>query len=210
MPNFVDQMNQGENVHNAAVAANPAMAEIQDVPGLPRVLIIGGSISIGFTLPTRALPNGKANLHRIPENGQSTTYGLAQLTRWLGDGKWDVLLFNLGIWDARCDPATGLPRTNREDYEKNLREMVRRLQATGAKVLFATMTPMPPFMKGRKFDSIPERNEIAWKVMKETGVFVIDLYNHILPRMAEFQYPEDNHFTRRDPRASRRSGCGGH
>ena len=43
---------------NAAVAANPAMVEIQDVPGLPRVLLIGDSISIGYTLPVRGLLQG--------------------------------------------------------------------------------------------------------------------------------------------------------
>ncbi|MFP6888117.1 MAG: SGNH/GDSL hydrolase family protein, partial [Opitutales bacterium] len=31
------------------------MASIKDVAGLPRVLIIGDSISIGYTLPTRKL-----------------------------------------------------------------------------------------------------------------------------------------------------------
>ncbi|MEI6567481.1 MAG: hypothetical protein WCR20_12460, partial [Verrucomicrobiota bacterium] len=33
--------------------ANPAMRPIQDVPGLPRVLLMGDSISIGYTLPVR-------------------------------------------------------------------------------------------------------------------------------------------------------------
>jgi acyl-CoA thioesterase-1 len=34
---------------------NPALAKIEDVPGLPRVLIIGDSISIGYTLDVREL-----------------------------------------------------------------------------------------------------------------------------------------------------------
>ena len=36
-----------------AKAPNPAMAPITDVAGLPRVLLIGDSISIGYTLPVR-------------------------------------------------------------------------------------------------------------------------------------------------------------
>ena len=41
-------------------APNPAYAEITDDPALPRVLLIGDSISIGYTLPTRELLEGKA------------------------------------------------------------------------------------------------------------------------------------------------------
>ena len=35
---------------------NPAFTEVPDTPGLPRVLLIGDSISIGYTLPVRELP----------------------------------------------------------------------------------------------------------------------------------------------------------
>ena len=35
------------------------MTPIEDVAGLPRVLLIGDSISIGYTLPTRELLKGK-------------------------------------------------------------------------------------------------------------------------------------------------------
>ena len=58
--------------------SNP-MAPIKTVQGLPHVLIIGDSISIGYTLPTRALLQGKVNLHRIPTNGGPTTKGLAEI-----------------------------------------------------------------------------------------------------------------------------------
>lgn len=45
---------------------NPAMAPVTDVAGLPRVLLIGDSISIGYTLATRELLAGEGNVHRIP------------------------------------------------------------------------------------------------------------------------------------------------
>ena len=37
---------------------NPAMAKVEDVPGLPRVLLIGDSISIGYTVPVRQMLQG--------------------------------------------------------------------------------------------------------------------------------------------------------
>src|SRR5215831_15553891 len=65
---------------------SPAMVKITDDPKLPRVLLIGDSISIGYTLDTRQALAGKANVHRIPTNGGPTTNGLANLDAWLGDG----------------------------------------------------------------------------------------------------------------------------
>ena len=59
------------------------MTPIEEVAGLPNVLIIGDSISIGYTLPTRTLLKGKVNLHRIPTNGGPPTKGIAEIEKWL-------------------------------------------------------------------------------------------------------------------------------
>ena len=79
---------------------NP-MAPIKEMPGLPRVLLIGDSISIGYNLPPRALLKGKVNLHRIPTNGGPTIKGLEQIDTWLGKKKWDVIHFNWGLHDLK-------------------------------------------------------------------------------------------------------------
>ena len=64
--------------------ANPVMQPIEDDPALPRVLLIGDSISIGYTLPVRKLLEGKANVHRPLTNCGPTTRGLEQIDAWLG------------------------------------------------------------------------------------------------------------------------------
>ena len=79
---------------------NP-MTPIEEVKGLPNVLIIGDSISIGYTLPTRALLKEKVNLHRIPTNGGPTTKGLSEIEKWLGNKKWDLIHFNWGLHDLK-------------------------------------------------------------------------------------------------------------
>lgn len=63
----------------AKPAPNPSLAPIRDVAGLPRVLLIGDSVSIGYTLPTRELLKDKANVHRPPTNCSSTGHGLNYL-----------------------------------------------------------------------------------------------------------------------------------
>ena len=80
---------------------NPVFAPVKDDPKLPRVLLIGDSISIGYTLPTREFLKGKANLHRIPTNGGPTSKALASIEAWLGTGKWDVIHFNWGLHDLK-------------------------------------------------------------------------------------------------------------
>lgn len=192
------QINDGEKVSDAAVAKNPAMRPIKDVSGLPRVLLVGDSISIGYTLPVRELLKDKANVHRIPANGSSTGNGLQNLKSWLGDGKWDVIHFNFGLHDMKLPPE-GSRHAEPDIYEKNLREIVGKLKATGAKLVWATTTPVPNggnISPTRRFADIKTYNAIAKKVMDENGVAIDDLYNAALPVQVKLQRPNDVHFTK--------------
>src|SRR5436190_516167 len=66
-----------------------AMVPIKDQPDLPRVLLIGDSVSVGYTLATREELKGEANVHRIPENAGHTGKSLETIDGWFGAGKWD-------------------------------------------------------------------------------------------------------------------------
>jgi hypothetical protein len=77
-------------------------------PALPNVLILGDSISIGYTLPVRRLLAGEANVYRpmqadgiSPENCQGTSNSLQHLDRWLGEREWDLIHFNWGLHDLK-------------------------------------------------------------------------------------------------------------
>jgi lysophospholipase L1-like esterase len=176
--------------------ANPAMRAIVDDPKLPRVLLIGDSISIGYTLEVRKLLAGKANAHRIPVNGGPTSRGVAELDRWLGTNHWDVIHFNWGLHDLKV-MTNGQHQVEFADYEANLRQLVVKLKATGAKLIWASTTPVP---KGklnppRGEADVVRYNAAALRVMKETGVPVNDLHAFALPRLAEIQRPVNVHFT---------------
>ena len=80
-----------------------ALVPVTDDPKLPRVLLIGDSISIGYTLPTREFLKGKANLHRIPANGGPTTRGLASIDAWIGESKWDNIAGGTPWLPYTCD-----------------------------------------------------------------------------------------------------------
>jgi acyl-CoA thioesterase-1 len=188
-------------------APNPAMAKIEDAPGLPRVLLIGDSISIGYTLPVRDLLKGKANVHRIPTNGGPTINGLKNLKQWLGDSKWDVIHFNWGLHDLkymgpnnenRADPkgSGAHVQVPLADYEKNLRELVGQMKVMGARLIWCSTTPVLEGSPGRVAGSELKYNEAAARVMKDAGITTNDLWAHAKPKIKEIQLPDGNvHFT---------------
>ncbi len=177
-------------------APNPALAQIEDAPGLPRVLLIGDSISIGYTTFTREALKGKANVHRIPANGGPTSNGLQNIDKWLGDTKWDVIHFNWGLHDLKI-MEDGKHQVPLDQYEKNLRDLVARLKKTGAKLIWATTTPVPEgnLNPPRNYGDVIAYNAVAKKIMDENGVAIDDLYAFALPRLKEIQRPANVHFT---------------
>jgi len=183
---------------------DPSLAAIEDEAGLPRVLLIGDSISMGYTLPTRELLKGVANVHRIPTNGSSSDVGLKKLDEWLAtDGagkKWDVIHFNWGLHDLKHWKEGKLdlagPQVNPVDqYEKNLREILARLKKTGAKLIFATTTPVPEGSGGRVAKDEIAYNEAATHVMKDEGVAIDDLHALAESKLGEIQLPKNVHFS---------------
>src|SRR5262245_27253283 len=140
---------------------NPAFAPVQDVAGLPRVLIIGDSISIGYQPALRESLKGKANVHRPAINCGPSTRGVEQIEQWLATdnsgGKWDLIHFNFGLHDVRhfddqakaTDADKGHRQVSEADYEKNLELLVVRMKKTGAKLIFALTTPVPADSAGR-------------------------------------------------------------
>lgn len=174
---------------------DPAFAPVTDDPSLPRVLLIGDSISIGYTVPTRELLKGKANVHRIPENGGPTINGLAKIDKWLGDGKWDVIHFNWGLHDLRL--MDGKHQVPLEEYNVNLQKLVARLKQTKAKLIWCNTTPVPPDVGNppRKPEDVLEYNAAAKKIMDENGVAIEDLYTFAHEKLEKIQLPKNVHFT---------------
>jgi hypothetical protein len=184
---------------------HPSLVKVEDVAGLPRVLLIGDSISMGYTLDVRELLKGKANVHRIPTNGGPTTNGLKNIQAWLGDSKWDVIHFNWGLHDLkyiaedpskRADPKA--PGSHLQvplaDYEKNLAELVKTMQATGAKLIWCNTTHVPAGSDGRVEGDEVKYNEAAARVMKAAGVPTDDLRAHALAK-PEAQLPANVHYS---------------
>jgi acyl-CoA thioesterase-1 len=79
-------------------------------------------------------------------------------------------------------------------YKKNLETLVGKLKATGAKLIWATTTPVPEGAGGRVKDDEVKANVLAAEVMKANGVAVDDLYAKMLPNLQQYQRPANVHF----------------
>lgn len=191
-------------VHSPGVFSTPG-EEGPPTPSLPKVLLIGDSISIGYTETVQKELAGEAVVERNPGNAAHSRNGVEKLDEWLGDADWAVIHFNHGLHDLKYvdsegkntrDAATGHIQVPVEEYEANLEKIVLSLKKTGAKILFATTTPFPDRPEGplREARQTEIYNEAALRVMKKLEVAVNDLYSFALPQLAEIQRPNNVHF----------------
>ena len=170
------------------------MGTLTPNPNLPNVLLIGDSISIGYTLPVRVALMGEANVFRIPENGGPTTRGLERLDQWLGNRQWDVIHFNWGLHDLKFmdDGERQVPLS---DYTRNLEQLVTRLTRTRAALIWAATTPYPNGVKPKRLPNDAVRyNNAASAIMAKYGILTNDLYHYALPRLESIQRPVNVHF----------------
>lgn len=184
----------------------PGHAAAQEQQKRPRVLILGDSISLGYTDLVRKQLQGTADVFRPKENCQHTAYGLTRIKSWLGDDKWDVIHFNWGIWDthmlsekralisneATFDGAMHIRHTP-EKYRENLVKLVEVMEKTGAKLIWASTTPIMS-RTGKRFDDIKDFNAVAESVIKERKIAINDLYTFVLPNAKEWQSADKVHF----------------
>jgi len=187
----------------ATKPVDPALAPITDDPALPRVLLIGDSISMGYTLPVRALLQGKANVHHPAANCGDTARGIKSLDTWLGTGKWDVIHFNFGLHDLKyldaagkyVTPDKGQQVAAPEKYGENLQIIVERLKKTGAKLIWASTTPVPDGTLGRVKDDELKFNPVAEKIMQANAIDIDDLHAVVVAEPT-LQLPKNVHFTK--------------
>ncbi|MFZ5829530.1 MAG: SGNH/GDSL hydrolase family protein [Planctomycetota bacterium] len=177
-----------------AAKKNAAFEPVNDDPALPRVLLLGDSISIGYTVPVREALKGKANVHRPADNCGPTIKGLEKIDEWLGDGRWDVIHFNWGLHDLKF--VDGTQQVSLADYETNLRKLVARLKQTGAKLIWCSTTPVPEGVSPPRTDAdVLAYNAAAKNIADAEGIAIDDLYTFAKPRLTEIQMPANVHFT---------------
>ncbi len=185
---------------DASVEAQQALSS-----ELPRILLIGDSISEGYQAQVKKAFEGRAVVVKNQGNAEWSGTGVKKIDSYLGDTKWDIIHFNWGLWDIygwEYDAEDRAP----EAYAKRLDTLVTRMKQTGAKLIWATTTPVcrePEKTMSKRFHKTvivsPEQQrkyaDAARVIMEKHGVTINDLYAHIVPTLAQHGVaPNDVHF----------------
>jgi len=157
---------------------------------LPRVLVIGDSISMNYHESAKAALKGVANYHRNEGNSFSSVHGVNNAELWLGNyeekgGQWDVIQFNHGLHDLKQaydkeSDTFGEYAVPLEAYKKSLEKEIQILKKTGATLIWCSTTPVPIDIKSqyaRRKVAPKIFNDAALEVMaKHPEIIINDLY----------------------------------
>ena len=168
----------------------------------PKILIVGDSISLGYTPYVREDLQGIAEVYHNRGNAQHTGTGLDSIETWIGTKDWDIIQFNWGLWDlcyrhpdsktqGNRDKVHGTITYELEDYGKNLDSIVQWMKAkSDAKLIFVTTTYVPEDEAGRYQEDAIRYNQLAKRIMEKNGVVINDIYE--ASRRIHRQYGKDS------------------
>ncbi len=151
-------------------------------------MIIGDSISLGYTPFVKEYFNEKAIIVHSPGNAGHSGMGLENIREWVGERDWDVIQFNFGLWDlcyrhpdselyGNRDKVNGEITFSIDEYRANLDSIVTILkEMSDAKLIFVTTTYVPEDEGGRYAKDVKKYNRAAKELMKKHAVLVNDIY----------------------------------
>jgi len=158
---------------------------------IPNCLVLGDSVSIGYTGIVTHLLNESCLVQHTPWDlrdggARDTNFALQCLNQWLIntdllDVTWKIVHFNFGLHDTNADNSEEyVPLA---EYTTNLETLITRLNTTGAKLIYATTTPVPHNgIFNTTFDwvgNVNSYNAAALGVMKQHSIPIDDLFSAV-------------------------------
>lgn len=110
---------------------------------LKKILLLGDSIRMGYQPYVAEILKNEAEIWGPSENCAYALYTASRLSAWLQEsGIPDLIHWNNGLHDLGCNLRRGPVQFSVGDYLHNLEEIYKQLNATGAKIIWATTTPV--------------------------------------------------------------------
>jgi lysophospholipase L1-like esterase len=154
---------------------------------MKKVLLLGDSIRMGYEGYVRELLRGNAEVYSSEDNGRFAAYTLWQANQMLKLHQYDVVHWNNGYWDMNIEAPMTEAIHPVDEYLHFLKRILSELRKNGAKVIFATTTPI--LEAGTAVNTsgadvalnynnawVLKYNEAAKRLMAEENVPVNDLY----------------------------------
>ena len=169
-----------------SIALGPVARSRAQAPGpaLPKVVLVGDSIRLGYAPKVAARLAGKAIVVSPPANGGDSANVVEHLDEWVIRQRPDVVHLNCGLHDLKRSRADGHHQVEPDRYEANLRRIAARIRdETGASLVFANTTPILDdrhARRGADFDrteaDVLRYNASAASALRELGVPIHDLH----------------------------------
>jgi lysophospholipase L1-like esterase len=157
----------------SVVAVFLFVASIDKPP--PKILIIGDSISGGYTPFVIDYFKDLAIVEHNPGNAKHSGYGLDNVKDWVGNDEWDRHP-DSELYGNR-DKVNGNITFSIDKYKANLDSILTVLnKISDAKLIFITTTYVPENEQGRYTKDVKKYNKAAKAVMKKHSVLVNDIY----------------------------------
>ena len=169
---------------STCTASAPMPAPSSGSAQIPKVVLVGDSIRLGYAHVVARFLSGKAAVASIDVNGGDSGNVLRNLEEWVIREKPDIVHLNAGLHDLKVSRQTREYQVPIDQYEANLRNIVRVIrEKTSASLIFASTTPILDerhSLRGEAFDrfeaDVRRYNEVALRCMKDLGVPVDDLH----------------------------------
>ena len=160
-----------------------------------RVLLIGDSIRMFYQEEVKKQLGEDYEVFSPQENCRFSAYTLNSLRFWLDAfPSPDVIHFNVGLWDTAILYHEDGCFTKLSEYLENMKRVLRELKKTGAKIIFATTTPVSdekvylpgPMPPAHKNEDIKRYNQAVLDIFKAEDIVINDLFEEMYSARDEY------------------------
>lgn len=178
--------------------------------GAPRYMaVLGDSIVSGYSVPLRSELRGQYAVIRGQTGFGSDNrwhdiveQSIAQREAELGI-EFALIQFNWGLHALKhvsadgkvCSVDDGTQAVPLERYGEELESLTGELEKTGARLIWASTTPVHPGCLWAKPDDVPAYNAVAQRIMQNHRIPINDLYSLVLNGLDPSEQPDKVHFT---------------
>ncbi len=169
---------------------------------MKKVVLIGDSIRMGYQdTVTRELAKS-AEVWAPEQNCGPSSRTIEHLNEWVIDQEPSLFHINAGLHDLRKDFNADQPAISIEEHTRNIKTILGAALATGAKVIWATITPVNEtnHHNTKGFDrfeaDVDAYNQAGAAVARDMGIPINDLFAFVMERGKERMLrPDGVHFT---------------
>lgn len=174
---------------------------------MKHVLLLGDSIRQNYQQYVRIGLNDCADVRFPNDNCRFSAYTLRYIYEWINalsrdNVTFDIIHFNVGLWDVLRLSGELNTFTSKEEYKKNLERIYFRIKrfSRDSKIIFALSTKViePGFALGveigqRKNEDIIEFNNIARNTFEKTDVIINDLWT-VSEKLDNYAHSDSVHY----------------